>query len=736
VTIRWFAWITFAQSSACRLSRHSAPRWRQSARNLGKLRTNRRGPNKSSPRLYDYRDETGNLLFQTVRFEFQNSDGSFVLTDTGKRKKTFRQRRPNPDRPEQWLWNLDGVALVPYRLPELIEAAGNETLIVIAEGERKVDLLRGWNIAATCNSGGAKKWRAEHSAYLKDANVVIMPDNDPAGRKHLDAAAASLKEVGAAVRVLNLPGLSLKDDVLDWAAAGGTVDQLYALIDRDAKPWKPSNGADTNEEDGRTGASLDREITRLSKLSTIEYEHERKTAPGKLGVRAAILDKLVKDARPAETGQGRPLELPEPEPWASPVDGGELISQLTDAIRRYVVLNESDTLAVSLWVLHAYCFELFMCTPRLAITSPEKRCGKTTLLDVLACLLPRPLSTANISSAATFRTVEAVRPTLLIDEADTFLGENEELRGILNSGHRSGGQVIRTVGDDFEPRAFSTHCPVAVAQIGKLPSTLADRSINVSMKRRSRDEAVSRFRIGRAPELDEIARKAARWIADNAAAIRKCEPDIPAAIFNRAADNWAPLFAIAEFVGSDASKRLRQAALATCGFEEEMSYNAELLADIREVFTENGSERISSADLVAALVAMTDRPWGECSHGKPLTQNQLARRLKAFELRPRIMRVNGIPAKGYERDDFSDAFSRYSSDSAFHPVTPLQSNDFNNLRENQTVTRKSGVTVSKSINSNDFNDVTGVTDENSQTGDARERADNLGTDGDTWKDGF
>jgi len=174
-------------------------------------------------------------------------------------------------------------------------------------------------------------------------------------------------------------------------------------------------------------------------------------------------------------------------------------------------------------------------------------------------------------------------------------------------------------------------------------------------------------------------------------------------------------------IGGDASKRLRQAALATCGFEEETSYNAELLADIREVFTENGSERISSADLVAARIAMTDRPWGECSHGKPLTQNQLARRLKAFELRPRIMRVNGIPAKGYERDDFSDAFSRYSPDSGFHPVTPLQSNDFTNLRKNQTVTRKSGVTVSKSTNSNDFTNVTGVTDENPQTGDSRTR---------------
>jgi putative DNA primase/helicase len=134
-----------------------------------------------------------------------------------------------------------------------------------------------------------------------------------------------------------------------------------------------------------------------------------------------------------------------------------------------------------------------------------------------------------------------VRPTLLIDEADTFLSENEELRGILNSGHRKGGQVIRTVGDDFEVRAFSTHTPVAIAQIGKLPDTLADRSVHLSMKRRAPGEMVSRLRHGRTPELSEVAMKAARWVADNADAIRECDPNIPDAIFNRAADNWAPL---------------------------------------------------------------------------------------------------------------------------------------------------------------------------------------------------
>jgi hypothetical protein len=152
-------------------------------------------------------------------------------------------------------------------------------------------------------------------------------------------------------------------------------------------------------------------------------------------------------------GKGRPLNLPAPEPWPEPVNGAALVPELTGAILKYVVLTENDALAVAMWILHAYCFDAFACTPRLAITAPEKRCGKTTLLDVIGLLVPRPLSTANISAAATFRTIEAVRPTLLIDEADTFLSENEELRGILNSGHRKGGQVIRTVGDDFEVRA-------------------------------------------------------------------------------------------------------------------------------------------------------------------------------------------------------------------------------------------------------------------------------------------
>src|SRR5262249_20359885 len=148
-------------------------------------------------------------------------------------------------------------------------------------------------------------------------------------------------------------------------------------------------------------------------------------------------------------------------------------------------------------------FEAFTWSPRLAITAPLMRCGKTTLLRVIGELVPRALRTENISAPAVFRTVELARPVLLIDEADTFLPNNEDLRGILNSGYIAGGQVTRTVGDNHEPRLFSTHCPAVIAQIGKLPGTLADRSVTISMRRSKPGERAARFRFGKTPELTE-----------------------------------------------------------------------------------------------------------------------------------------------------------------------------------------------------------------------------------------
>jgi putative DNA primase/helicase len=132
----------------------------------------------------------------------------------------------------------------------------------------------------------------------------------------------------------------------------------------------------------------DIEIGRLARLSPIEYERDRKAAAEQMGVRTTILDRLVRVERDNIDGdsakQGRALSLPEPQPWHEPIDGGELLRDLSATIRRHVVMPDHVADAVAMWVVHTYIVDCFGISPRLAITSPEKSCGKTTLLDVLS----------------------------------------------------------------------------------------------------------------------------------------------------------------------------------------------------------------------------------------------------------------------------------------------------------------------------------------------------------------
>jgi len=251
----------------------------------------------------------------------------------------------------------------------------------------------------------------------------------------------------------------------------------------------------------------DVEIARLAELSAVQYERERTGAAERLGIRVSILDRLVAaDREPDDSKQGRALKLHEPEPWHEAVNGTELLNNLSAVIRQHVVMPDHAADTAALWVVSTYLLDVFGITPRLAVTSPEKGCGKTTLLDVLSHLVWRPLPTANATVSAIFRVVEMLRPTLLIDEGDTFLSENQELRGILNTGHRRGGSVTRTVGEDFEPRAFSTYSACAISLIGKLPATIADRSVPIDLRRRRADETIEPFRFDRTDHLDRLAR--------------------------------------------------------------------------------------------------------------------------------------------------------------------------------------------------------------------------------------
>jgi hypothetical protein len=394
----------------------------------------------------------------------------------------------------------------------------------------------------------------------------------------------------------------------------------------------------------------EQEIHRLASLPPIQYERERKAAAERLGMRAGALDTAVKAAQPAENkGQGRPVELSVIEPWPSEVDGAELLDEISEAIRRYVVAAWNSVYTLALWALHTYCFNCFSHTPRAAIISPEKGCGKTTTLDVLGCLIARPLPTANATVSVVFRIVAMAQPTLLIDEADTYLRENDELRGILNAGHRRGGQVMRTVGEDHEPRQFSTYAPAAIAMIGQLPHTLYDRSVVISLRRRKPDEKVESFRSDRTEDLHVLARKMVRWAQDHQDRLAQSDPDM-GVLLNRFADNWRPLIAIADEAGGDWPVRVRKIADAADAARTEQSVNVQLLTDIRSIFDEREVDRISSAELVAQLTMIEGRPWAEWRNGKPITQNSLARLLGKFEILSATIRLNGdATAKGYYR---------------------------------------------------------------------------------------
>jgi len=351
----------------------------------------------------------------------------------------------------------------------------------------------------------------------------------------------------------------------------------------------------------------------------------------------------------------------------------ELLNDICNMITKYVVLTPQQADAVALWVIHTWTFEAAETTPYLSITSPEKRSGKTRLLETLERLVRKPWFTGRTSAAALYRKVDKELPTLLLDEIDATLKGDKELsetlRGILNTGHRKGGAVTITVGQgsNFDVRDFSTFCPKAIAGIGSLPDTVADRSISIELKRKAKPEPISRFRHRTvAQETAPIRSKLESWAEDNmnrVAELIEAEPELPNTLSDRAADGWEPLVAIADLAGSEWSERARRAATTISADEEDDgSIGVRLLTDIATVFKGRVDQpNISTAGLLSDLGEMAEAPWADW-FGKQITARQLAKWLNPYGIKSRGIRLGDQTPKGYRREDFIDAWSRYTPD--------------------------------------------------------------------------
>jgi hypothetical protein len=381
-----------------------------------------------------------------------------------------------------------------------------------------------------------------------------------------------------------------------------------------------------------------------------------------------LVDLAFPSRTPAEkTISAKPAIVPETQPWPEPVDGAAVLDALLALVLRYVVMPKLAAVAVVLWILHTYAMAVWEHTPILAVISPTKRCGKTTLLSISQACVYRPLVCANVTPAVLFRLIEAERPTLLLDEGDAWLSdEKNELRGLVNSGHtRTTAVVARCVGDDSTVTVFSTWAAKMIAMIGKPPDTIFDRSIVVSMRRKAKTEAVTPLR-SRTLDVEAlpIRRQLKRWADDHLVDLGDAEPDVPETLNDRQADSWRPLLSLADALGGPWPTLARQATLDVSGRAddaEDDTLPVQLLTDIRTVFADAGDpDALDTMTLLSKLVEMGDRPWADYRHGKPLTAHGLSRLLRPFEVFPAgTLRIGARTAKGYRRDAFLDPWRRY-----------------------------------------------------------------------------
>jgi hypothetical protein len=413
-----------------------------------------------------------------------------------------------------------------------------------------------------------------------------------------------------------------------------------------------------------------RVVDSLSAIDRISVKSELISVLKRAGISAAsqlasqVVSPGTTNMKAGTAGGSSRMTLPEVELWEEPVNGAEVLNEIVATILRYVVIPEDSAVAVALWIAFVHAHDEFAISPILNIGSPEKRCGKTTLLSLISALVPRPLPTSNLTTAVLFRAIDSMQPTLLVDESDTFIdGDHKgELRGVLNSGHtRATAYVLRTAGDNFEPRRFSTWAPKAIAGIGRLTGTLADRSITVELTRRTADQTIERIRLDRLhQQIAPVASRVARWVADNITKFSALDPEVPPSLHDRAADNWRPLLALADVAGGTWPARARHAAERMHGRTRDDDSNAvKLLFDVREIFSRSGAQRLQSAQIVAELSKLEDRPWPEWKGGKPITPNQLSGLLRNFSVSSKKLRFGSDTARGYEREAFLDAFARY-----------------------------------------------------------------------------
>jgi uncharacterized protein DUF3631/uncharacterized protein DUF3854 len=513
----------------------------------------------------------------------------------------------------------------------------------------------------------------ERSVYLGfDADAIT----NPSVRHALLRLYLALYRAGAIVRNLSWPLGEAKgvDDLL--AKRCGTNadkqrEELGKLLD---------NAIEVPELFGPENLQLLTRELKLAGLTEVQLNQLCRRFARRLQVSASMVFDEVCPKLNVSEDVSRTFEIKDDvEPWPEEVNGAKLLDELKQLVLDHVVIDQKSAFAVALWIVLTFVEEYADYMPMLTLISPVKRCGKSTLLAVLNRLVRKPCPVASMSPSSLFRTIEKSRPTLLIDETDLLLKDNEDFRLILNSGHsRDMAFAVRTNPVTLEPERFNTWAPKALAAIGKLPDTIMDRSILISMQRREKDAKIKKLRDADIEHFDRLRQQLWRWRLDHGSKLAKLRPSIPDSLNDRAGDNWFSLLAIATQISNECYLKACEAALGVTGIDDdEDGVITYVLLRLKNLFNaekqEKKDEFLSTAGIIQVLNADEEAPWiGWDKWPKGMTSEKLARLLKPFGIksdRPTIevetvdefgeSKIESKKVRGFWYNDLKPLFSRY-----------------------------------------------------------------------------
>ncbi len=520
-------------------------------------------------------------------------------------------------------------------------------------------------------------WLA-HMPVTKDMKLVLFKDGDPpdsSGAKNLLLGTDALLLTGAEVL---LTKTEIGEDCNSILQKHGP-DALRALKDNTEPAELTVRGA----------------AMKLVRMDAAERDKERREVKKEYGVSMSTLRELEKEAARKDKPVPKPeppaaiarLAAAAPDPWPDEVTLSAVLDSLYERLRAHVRCAPAQGVTAALWAAHTHVYELFEHSPRLGLRSPLPRCGKSTLLGILALVCRGAVTSESLSPATLVRLHGWVgHVTVLFDEVDAALDLSPELNTVLRAGFQRGAKYIRTrmlPNGDSIPDVFDVYLAVALARIGTIHNAaLADRCLSLYLTRKLPGDAVARLRHDNNREkLLAIQRQLARWAQDAGASLTP-DPAIPPEMDDRQADFCTPLLSIAEAAGGPWPERARQALLGVLTGHDQWDKSIELtlLRDLKAIFDEHlasnpiepiGKQEISSAELVGALLRIEGGPWREITQGKPLSQHKLARLLEPFEIAPGKVGPSHARKNGYTRGQFTRTWKAYLS--IFPRAPPFQS---------------------------------------------------------------